>query len=396
MRLLCFLSTILALTCFFSITAKGALPRLVVALDTSGSMAGKVSPALSKFELAVAGIRLLEKDWEPQVGLGLQVTDSARGGKCSAKQLIAPEPYPPSSVALSKSVKGIFPRGGGGSIVAHLKTAAAGASSSPLSILLLTDEISDCAEDGNRSALLALLNESPNLTIHIIDLGASKADASLMKTMTEISGGIFANAKTLKEMESAVQSIRSSEFSRHNLEVMAHSPRKAGQTFEWKLFRQNNSTGEDEQVLTSRGPGFRAILPTGSYFVEANNGKKSLTSTLFVQSTGKVERKLLTTNGEVVLQPITHRFDGKTMVIQDQALDYRILRRFPGRPPATVESRSKVTGPQTFSLPQGIYQVDLSTGVEQHSFPFSVPGDRKRRFSLEVPDPVLSQSNGEG
>ncbi|MEM7386262.1 MAG: hypothetical protein AAF514_15070, partial [Verrucomicrobiota bacterium] len=367
----------------------------------SGRMAGEVSSGMSKFELAVIGIRRLETDWEPLVGLGLQVTDRSKRGTCAARAMVPAQSFPDGPKKLSEAIKGLYPRGGQGSIHSHLKTVLAGAQGSSPSILLFTDEISDCANEASLPALLAVLAGSPELIVHIIDLGASDSEAIPMKTLTETSGGIFATVTSLEEMEGAVQAIRTFEYSRHNVEITTVIPQgdsdeAVKKNLQWKLYCQSNKDGKATPVLTSRGPGFRAILPTGAYFLEGTHGETCITSSLFVPATGRLERKLSTSNGEATLQPVVHGVDGRKTVIQDQALNYKILRKVPGGPSVTVESRPGVAGAQTFSLPRGIYEVELSGASGRHSFSFSIPGDRKHLYSLELPTPILSQVSGEG
>lgn len=169
-------------------------PTLMVLLDGSGSMWGRVgSERRAKFDFTREILAETLARIRPDVRLGLASFGHRRKGNCAdAEVLVSP------NADNLEQVLGPLARinaTGKGPLVRGLREAAAAVGdSTPATIVLIHDDVDNCGQDVCSTAA-DIAGANPGLVVHTIGLGLEKSKLQQMSCVPRLTGGKLFNAQ---------------------------------------------------------------------------------------------------------------------------------------------------------------------------------------------------------
>jgi Ca-activated chloride channel homolog len=163
-------------------------PALVIVLDGSGSMWGKMSKeATTKLDLSKQALSEAVKNVSPNVRLGLASFGHRKAGNCADADLII-EPGPGTVDDIALQIGKLNPRGKGPLNLALTKTAKSLPPDSHGVIFLVHDGLDNCR--GDPCAVAEEIAAShPNITIHVASLDLEPAQAATLQCLADKTGG---------------------------------------------------------------------------------------------------------------------------------------------------------------------------------------------------------------
>jgi Ca-activated chloride channel homolog len=176
--------------------AEPKTPALMIVFDGSGSMWGRLaSDNAMKLGVARDAVR---KSW-PKLGakvrVGLASFGHTRKGDCGDTEVIL-DPATGDIARFMTPLDKLNPKGKG-PLVDAIKEAAgefAADTDSAQTMLLVHDDADNCQKDACEAAT-EIKRDHPNLVIHVLGLGLSKADGERMACVPRITGGKFFDAQ---------------------------------------------------------------------------------------------------------------------------------------------------------------------------------------------------------
>lgn len=163
-------------------------PAAVVVLDGSGSMAGWLDGAkASKIDMARAALQQELGKLPASTPVGLVAFGHRRKGNCTDVEIIV-TPQPDGLGRTLQSLAAVQPVGKG-PLVSAVRQAAAGLGRGPnRSVILLHDDLDNCAQDACVAAG-EIAKSNPGVAVHVITLGGKPATKSGMACLATTTGG---------------------------------------------------------------------------------------------------------------------------------------------------------------------------------------------------------------
>jgi Ca-activated chloride channel family protein len=198
------ISLALLLTSFLTTFAAAEGQRVILVLDASGSMRGKIN-GVSKMDIAKDVVGKVVAGWKPEDDLGLVVYGHREKGSCSDIETILP-PQPLNEGAFMTPVKGLQPKGKTPMTQAVRQAAEALKYTEQKStVILVSDGIETC--DADPCAVARELEQAGvGLTVHTVGFGLDdKGAVAQLKCLAEETGGISVLASNADELEKALK-----------------------------------------------------------------------------------------------------------------------------------------------------------------------------------------------
>lgn len=188
------------------ILAEPAAPTqpIVLVLDASGSMWGKVGPE-AKIVSAKKVLGDLVDQMPAAAELGLVAYGHRREGDCEDVEVLL-SPGPLDRARAKALVAGIQPKGKT-PITRSVEAAFAtlGKTSGPATVVLLSDGLETCGGDPCAAVKLARSQRS-QLVFHVVGFDVAKEDVSSLECAAQAGGGLYLAAQNAAELKAALES----------------------------------------------------------------------------------------------------------------------------------------------------------------------------------------------
>lgn len=202
-----------SLTCGAVILCIGLLSRplqaaepanVMIVFDGSGSMWGRPpGERQSKLGLARDALRQALPRLSQQTRIGLTVFGHRRPGDCTDVEIIT-RPALVDPARILGPLERLNPKGKGPIALAIGEAARAlGAATEPGSIVLVHDDIDNCAPEPC-TAIAEIAKLYPHLTVHVVSIGLLREDAQRMTCFAQTTGGRMFDVQSAGELLTAV------------------------------------------------------------------------------------------------------------------------------------------------------------------------------------------------
>ena len=203
-RLLC--AVLFSLACLFAAATPAAADgaKVMLVLDASGSMWGKVGD-ITKIEAARQTVAAILQDWRPEDQLGLVVYGHRQKGECGDIEVMKPV-GPVDKAEFLAQIGAISPKGRTPMTEAVRRAAEALKSvEGKASVILVSDGIETCNADP--CAVAASLKKADvDLVIHTVGFDIQDPEASRqLSCMAQATGGLALTAADAKDLTKAIQ-----------------------------------------------------------------------------------------------------------------------------------------------------------------------------------------------
>ena len=202
-RSLCLAASLL---CMSSTLASAQDGRVVIVLDGSNSMWGRVGD-VEKIVVARQVLTDVLADVPPGLDVGLAAYGHRRAGACDdIETLLAPGRHP--RVDVERAIRGVQPTGltpitAALQAVVEALPPATGATH----VVLVSDGRETCG--GDPCALVRTLRERrADLTVHVVGFDVADDEREQLQCLAEAGGGVYTGATTAAELTAALQSVR--------------------------------------------------------------------------------------------------------------------------------------------------------------------------------------------
>ena len=189
-------------------STEGKTPALMIVFDGSGSMWGRL--ASDNAVKLVIGRDAIRKSW-PKLSsttrVGLASFGHTRKGDCGDTEVIL-DPATGDAARVMVPLDKLNPKGRG-PLVDAIKDAAgefAADNDSVQTMLLIHDDADNCQKDVCEAAT-EIKRDHPNLVIHVLGLGLSKADHQRMACLPRLTGGKLFDAQDTAAVNQAVDDV---------------------------------------------------------------------------------------------------------------------------------------------------------------------------------------------
>jgi Ca-activated chloride channel homolog len=185
-----------------SVSALAEGQRVILVLDASGSMRGKVDGKM-KMDIAKQVVGKVLKTWNPEDDLGLVVYGHREKDNCSDIETVLP-PGPLTIGEYMSPVKGLKPKGKTPMTQAVRQAAEALKYTEQKSTVILVSDGEETCEADPCAVARELEQAGIGFTVHTVGFGLDKGKATeQLKCMAEETGGIAVLAGNAEELESA-------------------------------------------------------------------------------------------------------------------------------------------------------------------------------------------------
>ncbi len=178
--------------------------RVILVLDASGSMRGKIN-GVSKMDIAKQVVGKVLRSWKPEDDLGLVVYGHREKGSCTDIETMMP-PRPLDVGAFMSPIKSLVPKGKTPMTQAVRQAAEALKYTEQKStVILISDGIETC--DADPCAVARELEAAGvGLTVHTVGFGLDDKNAvAQLKCLAEETGGISVLAESADDLETALK-----------------------------------------------------------------------------------------------------------------------------------------------------------------------------------------------
>ena len=188
--------------------ASSDLPRVMIVLDSSGSMWGRIAD-VEKVLIARQSLGALFQSWDPRIDLGISVYGHRSQGNCTDIQTIVPPGRLKVRQARAAIAKvrpyGMTPL----TRAVRLAAEQLGYRKRRTSVILLTDGADNCA--GDPCALAARLErEGKDFTAHVVAFSTRPDAETALQCLARKTGGQFHRAADGESLTKALMSIKDS------------------------------------------------------------------------------------------------------------------------------------------------------------------------------------------
>jgi Ca-activated chloride channel homolog len=197
-------SLALLFSTFLSLPATAEGQRVILVLDASGSMWGKINGE-AKMDIAKQVVGKVLSTWKPEDDLGLVVYGHREKGSCTDIETVWP-PKPLNAGEYMSPIKALSPKGKTPMTQAVRQAAEALKYTEQKStVILVSDGLETC--DADPCAVAAELEKAGvGFTVHTVGFGLDdKAAIGQLKCMAEETGGIAVLADNADELETALK-----------------------------------------------------------------------------------------------------------------------------------------------------------------------------------------------
>ena len=185
--------------------ASAAKPGLLLILDCSGSMWGRVDNQ-PKISIAKSVLLELVSQVPEQVELGLMAYGHRRKGDCADIEML--NPLGAGKSDLQKVINGLSPKGKtplSGSL--QMAGEQLAARESETTLVLVSDGLETCQGDPCKT-VEALKQKGIKLVVHVVGFDVGSTDASQLKCIAQAGGGRYFAAANLKELKDALGQVK--------------------------------------------------------------------------------------------------------------------------------------------------------------------------------------------
>jgi Ca-activated chloride channel homolog len=189
---------------FLSIAAHAEGQRVILVLDASGSMWGKIN-GKAKMDIAKEVVGKVLSTWKAEDDLGLVVYGHREKGSCADIETVWP-PKPLNASEYMSPIKSLSPKGKTPMTAAVRQAAEAlKYTEQKGTVILVSDGLETC--DADPCAVAAELEKNGiGFTVHTVGFGLDdKAAIDQLKCMAEETGGIAVLADDAEELETALK-----------------------------------------------------------------------------------------------------------------------------------------------------------------------------------------------
>ena len=197
-----FILALTALTIVSKPTPAAAQEKVMLILDSSGSMWGQVD-GVNKFLIARDVIGTVLKDIGGNVNMGVMAYGHRRKGDCTDIQTLIPI-GPVDAAKYMSRIERIKPRGKT-PISDSVRRAAQALkfTEDKATIVLISDGLETC--DADPCALASELEElGVNFTVHVVGFDLGNEDTATLSCLAENTGGVFLQASSANELNDAI------------------------------------------------------------------------------------------------------------------------------------------------------------------------------------------------
>jgi Ca-activated chloride channel family protein len=262
-----------------------AKEKVIIVLDSSGSMAGRIR-GVRKIDIARRAMRDLLKSWSPNIELGLMAYGHRRKGDCRDIQTL----YPVGKVdprQMLRAVRRLRPIGKtplGAAVLRAAKTLRY--TEEKATVILLSDGKETCGVDPCKLGR-ALKRDGVDFTAHVIGFDVKRGEERGLKCLAKNTGGRYIPARdakalarallrTAREVKRPAKSKPKPVAAKPGVKLVAVY-KKGGKQFEgeigWTIFAPKRDLAGKRKKIASQWRGksghiFRNI-PAGKYVVQA-------------------------------------------------------------------------------------------------------------------------------
>lgn len=187
----------------FLVPASAEGQRVLLILDASGSMRGKIE-GMMKIDIAKDVVAKVVANWKPEDELGLIAYGHRKKGACDDIEVLK-QPGPLDKDAFMKAVNGLSPKGKTPMTTAvKMAAEALQYTEKKATVILVSDGIETCDQDPC-SVAKALEEASVGLTVHTVGFGLDDQGAvAQLKCLADNTGGISIIADNADQLQDAL------------------------------------------------------------------------------------------------------------------------------------------------------------------------------------------------
>lgn len=340
--------------------ARNDAARIIIVLDASGSMWGKIQDR-TKIEIAREVIAGLTKDWDPTIELGLMAYGHRREGDCKDIELLIPvSKADPRQIV--QTVNALQPKG-----KTPLSEAVRQAAErldykkSKATVILVSDGEESCGADPCAVGA-ALKKAGADFTVHVVGFDVKKEERMGLVCLAKNTGGLFFAAKDASELKAALVTVVKQAKQLPNVTITA-VPKPGAKPFASTDYVSIHPLGPDgkpveKQITGDHGNPTRFALPAGRYQVRVKVGKGIALAEFEVKPEKVTELTVVVGVGKVritaVPKPGAKPFTSTNYV--------GIFPLGPDGKPAKEQLTGSYGNPTEFTLPAGRYQARVKVG----------------------------------
>lgn len=332
------------LAAFAAVPALSAepLPRLVLVLDGSGSMWGRVD-GRPKIEIANEVVRELLASWDPRIELGLTAYGHRREADCHDIESLIPigPPDPPAFLAAVDSIRptGKTPIGDA------LEQAATQLDyrERAATVILVSDGKETCGVDA--CALARRLDaRGIDFTAHVIGFDVTEEEREQLQCLATATGGLFLTARDTKSLRDALGAAVRAATQHVEPGVwiaagLAAEREPIRDEIAWAIHRVDaNRVVSGEAVLVANRPTLLVSLPDGRYRVSAHYA--GLSGSIEIEADEQARARYIVGLGGSRLELSSVVPDGESSavswVLREGAADGPVIERATGASHVTV------------------------------------------------------------
>ncbi len=248
--------------------------RVILVLDASGSMAGRIQ-GRTKMEIARESVAQLVNGLGADVHLGLMAYGHRRKGDCSDIELLIP-PGPIDRAAFLARVNAIEPLGNTPLTKAvEMAAQALKYEEAPSTVVLVSDGLETCGGDPCEMAL-KLEAAGLKFTTHVVAFDLTREEALKIRCLADKTGGMFLTASDAGSLKNALKSaVESVQTKKSGASFLAKNAR-TGEALDgaaWKVYRKKGDTATAGSLDQARGS---LELAAGSYVAVASYQKEQV------------------------------------------------------------------------------------------------------------------------
>lgn len=340
--------------------ARNDAARIIIVLDASGSMWGKIQDR-TKIEIAREVIAGLTKDWDPTIELGLMAYGHRREGDCKDIELLVPvSKTDPARIV--RTVNAIQPKG-----MTPLSDAVKQAAEvldykrAKATVILVSDGVESCNADPCAVGA-ALKKAGADFTAHVVGFGVKKEERTGLACLAKNTGGQFFAAKDASELKAALITAVKQAKQSPNVTIIA-VPRRGAKPFASTNYVSIHPLGPDgkpveKQITGDHGNPTRFALPAGRYQARVKVGKGIAQAEFEVKPEKTTELTVVVGVGKVRITAIP-----KPGAKPFKTTNYvSIFPIGPDGKPAPKQLTGNNGNPTEFTLPAGHYRTEVTVG----------------------------------
>ncbi|MCH9764555.1 MAG: hypothetical protein K0U34_00980 [Alphaproteobacteria bacterium] len=397
----------------FSHADPAAPPTVMVILDGSGSMWGKLAkePA-TKLALSQTNLIAALAKTSSNLKLGFASFGHRRAGHCQDAQVLVP-PAAGTVGDVTTLISKLNPRGKGPLTLALRNAAEAVPPDAHGAIVLVHDGADNCRQDPCQAAA-DIAQSHPKMAVHLISLDLEPAAAVAMSCIAKNTGGTATSVKTEAALKSAIQSAMaiamlqppvaadrlkdSTEPDQSSQAAADKGPARIRIVAGFKTDSGNRIRDVDwtvaspaepsKVVLQQRATELASKIPAGRYTVTATAGLASAHQQITVADQGETRARLILDAGTLVLES---RKLGPNSADKSDPVFYSLRR--PAKPDSADDGRPIWIGSNKNAtqliLPSGAFELEIERGAIKRSMPVTITSGQATPIDTALEESLL-------